>query len=195
MLKVNHSLLLFQCSFLSRVGYFPQSAIRGRRLHVACCRLLQCHFSRTSEWDVGCGGQRVGCRLSERGRGWLWGRGSGNGAACQVDQKHRQQVRRLVGLREVEEVEKPESQSRTTGAQTQGRGRAFSDDDDDAGGGLPALGVAINDLCVCQHHMTGPDPLNHRATHGATRLRIPTNASFPGREGSIQVIVQFGSVQ
>jgi len=69
MLKVNHSLLLFQCSFLSRVGYFPQSAIRGRRLHVACCRLLQCHFSRTSEWDVGCGGQRVGCRLSERGEG------------------------------------------------------------------------------------------------------------------------------
>lgn len=100
-----------------------------------------------------------------------------------------------MGLREVEEVEKPESQSRTTGAQTQGRGRAFSDDDDDAGGGLPALGVAINDLCVCQHHMTGPDPLNHRAAHGATRLRIPTNASFPGREGSIQVIVQFGSVQ
>ncbi|EDW55701.1 GM17312 [Drosophila sechellia] len=49
------------------------------------------------------------------------------------------EVRRQVGLREAKEVEKPERQSRTTGAQTQGRGRAFSDDDDDAGGGLPAL--------------------------------------------------------
>jgi len=86
---------------------------------------------------------------------------------------------------------KPERQSRTTGAQNQGRGRAFSDDDDDAGGGLPGLGVAINDLCVCQHHMTGPDPRSSRATHRTTHHSTctqspPARAAFKSSFSSVQ---------